>query len=58
MRPAAMAHSIPPNISTQTTSRLVDKSMPVEGSRRCERALIKGPKEFRDFREDLPKSKG
>jgi hypothetical protein len=30
-------------------------SMPVEVQQRQERALIKGPKEFRDVREDLPK---
>ena len=29
--------------------------MPVEVQQRRERALIKGPKEFRDVREDLPK---
>jgi hypothetical protein len=37
--------------------RLVDKSMPSEEQDRRKRALVKGPKEFREIREDLPKSK-
>jgi hypothetical protein len=36
---------------------VVDKSMPPEEQQRRKRALIKGPKEFRDIREDLPKLK-
>jgi hypothetical protein len=35
---------------------LVDKSMPTEEQERRKRALIKGPKEFRDIRGDLPNS--
>jgi hypothetical protein len=31
--------------------------MPVEEQQRRKRALIKGPKEFREIREDQPKSK-
>ena len=31
--------------------------MPVEEQQRRKPALIKGPKEFRDIREDLPKPK-
>jgi hypothetical protein len=44
-------------LADRTVERLVDKSMPVEEQRRRKRALIKGPKEFRDVREDLPKPK-
>jgi hypothetical protein len=46
------------DLADLTAERLVDKSMPVEEQERRKRALIKGPKEFRDIREDLPKSKG
>jgi hypothetical protein len=31
--------------------------LPVEEQQRRKRALIKGPKEFREIREDLPKDK-
>jgi len=34
---------------------IVDMSMPPEEQERRKRVLIKGPKEFRDIREDLPK---
>jgi SAM domain (Sterile alpha motif) len=34
-----------------------DKSMPPEEQQHRKRALIQGPKEFREIREDLPKSK-
>jgi hypothetical protein len=44
-------------LADRTADRLVDKSMPVEEQQRRKRALIKGPKEFRDIREDLPKPK-
>ena len=37
--------------------RIVDKSMPLEEQQRRKRELIKGPKEFRDIREGLPKPK-
>jgi hypothetical protein len=40
-----------------TAERLVDKSIPAEEQQRRKRALIKGPKEFREIREDLPKLK-
>src|SRR6202161_1091189 len=43
-------------LAERTTERLVDKSMPVEDQQRRKRALIKGPKEFRDMREDQPKT--
>ena len=36
---------------------LGDKTMPPEERDRRKRALIKGPKEFRDIREDQPKPK-
>jgi hypothetical protein len=37
---------------------LADKSMPAEEQERRKRALIRGPKEFRDIRSDQPKAKG
>jgi hypothetical protein len=37
---------------------LGDKSMPPEEQARRKRALISGPKEFREIRDDLPKTKG
>jgi hypothetical protein len=36
---------------------LGDKSMPPEEQARRKRALIRGPKEFREIRDDLPKEK-
>jgi hypothetical protein len=42
-------------LADRTAERIVNKSMPVEEQQRRKRALIKGPKEFRDIREDLPK---
>jgi len=44
-------------LADRAVERVVDKSMPVEEQERRKRALIKGPKEFRDIREDLPKPK-
>jgi hypothetical protein len=44
-------------LAGRTAERLVDKSMPPEEQQRRKCALIKGPKEFRDIREDLPKTK-
>jgi hypothetical protein len=44
-------------LADRTAERLVDKSMPPEEQGRRKRALIKGPKEFRDIREDMPRSK-
>jgi hypothetical protein len=43
-------------LADRTAERLVDKSMPTEEQERRKRALIKGPKEFRDIRGDLPNS--
>jgi hypothetical protein len=42
-------------IASRTADLLVDKSVPVEEQERRKRALIKGPREFRNIREDLPK---
>jgi hypothetical protein len=44
-------------LADRTAQRLVDKSIPAEEQQRRKRALIKGPKEFREIREDLPKGK-
>jgi hypothetical protein len=44
-------------LAGRAVERVVDKSMPPEEQERRKRALIKGPKEFRDIREDLPKPK-
>ena len=44
-------------LADRAAERLVDKSLPVEEQQRRKRALIKGPKEFREIREDLPKDK-
>jgi len=45
------------DLADRTAERIVDKSIPPEEQQRRKRALIKGPKEFRDIREDLPKGK-
>jgi hypothetical protein len=44
-------------LADRTAGRLVDKGIPAEEQQRRKRALIKGPKEFREIREDLPKLK-
>ena len=41
----------------QELNRLSDHSLSVEEQERRKRRLTKGPREFRDLREDLPKSK-
>ena len=43
------------DLADRTAEQLVDKSMPPEEQQRRKRALIKGPKEFRDIREDVPR---
>jgi hypothetical protein len=43
-------------LATHAAERVVDKSLPIEEQQRRKRALIKGPKEFRDIREDQSKS--
>jgi Arc/MetJ-type ribon-helix-helix transcriptional regulator len=42
----------------QELDRLGDQSLPVEERERRKRRLTKGPTEFRDMRDDLPKPKG
>jgi hypothetical protein len=44
-------------LADRAAEQVVDKSMSVEEQERRKRALIKGPKEFREIREDLPKPK-
>ena len=44
-------------LAEKAIERIVDKSMPAEEQERRKRALIKGPRELRDVREDLPKPK-
>ena len=44
-------------MADRTAQGLVDKSMPAEEQQRRKRTLIRGPKEFREMREDLPKGK-
>jgi hypothetical protein len=44
-------------LAGRVVEHIVDKSMPVEEQERRKRALIRGPREFRDIREDLPKPK-
>jgi hypothetical protein len=44
------------DLASRAADRIVDKSIPPEEQRRRKRALIKGPKEFRDLRADLPES--
>jgi len=45
------------DLASHTAQHLVDKSLPADEQQRRKRALIKGPKEFRDIREDQPKPK-
>jgi hypothetical protein len=63
----ALAHSSRPkgikkkaqkasDLASRAADRIIDKSIPSEEQRRRKRALIKGPKEFRDLRADLPES--
>jgi hypothetical protein len=52
--PAAQKAS---ELAARVAERIVDKSMHPEERQRRKRALIKGPEEFRDLRQDLPKSK-
>ena len=44
------------DLAAHAADRIVDKSLPPEEQQRRKRALIKGPKEFRDIRGDLPDS--
>jgi metal-responsive CopG/Arc/MetJ family transcriptional regulator len=43
-------------LAGRAVERIVDKSMPAQEQERRKRALIKGPKEFRNIRGDLPES--
>jgi hypothetical protein len=45
------------DLADRAAEQIVEKSAPLEEQQRRKRALIKGPKEFRDVREDLPKPK-
>jgi hypothetical protein len=56
-RPSKQKAQEASDLADRTADRLVDKWMPLEEQQRRKRALIKGPKEFRDVREDLPKPK-
>jgi hypothetical protein len=44
-------------LAASAVENIADKSQPAEERQRRKRALIKGPKEFRDIREDLPRQK-
>jgi hypothetical protein len=44
-------------LADRAAESIVDKSMPPEEQQHRKRALIKGPKEFRDIREDSPNGK-
>ena len=44
-------------LAARDADRVADKTMPLEEQERRKRAVIKGPKEFRDIREDLPGGK-
>jgi hypothetical protein len=46
------------DLAGRAVENIMDKSMPAEEQERRKRALIRGPKEFRDIRDDLPKPKG
>jgi hypothetical protein len=43
--------------ATRAAEQIVDKSISSEEQQRRKRALIQGPKEFREIREGLPKRK-
>ena len=45
-------------IAGQELDRIADQSLPVEERERRKRRLTKGPQEFREMRDDLPKPKG
>ena len=42
-------------LAARAADSIVDKTIPSEEQERRKRAVIKGPKEFRDIREDLPR---
>jgi hypothetical protein len=45
-------------LAARELETLSDQSQPVAEQQRRKRTLIRGPKEFRDIRADLPKTKG
>jgi hypothetical protein len=45
------------DLASREIKDLGDTSQPLEEQQRRQRTLIRGPKEFREIREDLPKSK-
>jgi metal-responsive CopG/Arc/MetJ family transcriptional regulator len=45
------------DLADRAAEQIVNKSMPMEEQESRKRAVIKGPKEFRDIREDQPKPK-
>ena len=46
------------DLASRDVERVQDKSMPFEEREQRKRRLIKGPREFRSLRRDLPKPKG
>jgi Arc/MetJ-type ribon-helix-helix transcriptional regulator len=44
-------------LAGEMIDRLIDKSAPADEQAKRKRRLIKGPPEFREMRDDLPKSK-
>ena len=46
------------DLAGQTIDHLVDQTVPTEVRAERKRRLLKGPKEFRDMRDDPPKAKG
>jgi hypothetical protein len=44
-------------LADRVAEHLVDESLPLEEQQRRKRAVTRGPKEFCDIREDLPKPK-
>jgi hypothetical protein len=44
-------------LADRAAEQIVDKSIPPEEQQRRKRAVIKGPKEFREIRGDLPRTK-
>jgi hypothetical protein len=57
-RPNPEAASKASKLAARELEPLTDKSLPPEERDRRKRVLIRGPKEFRDIRGDLPKKKG
>jgi hypothetical protein len=46
-----------PKLAARELETLGDQSQPVAEQQRRKRMLIRGPKEFREIRADLPKTK-